>query len=283
MQPQLRLLVTTIAMIVLSFVQAIGQTADTASLTSDREDYPPESFAVLTGKGFAPFEMVTVQVIDWSENGIRIDGDNDINPLHLPWQVQADELGNFVTSWYVDQYEVGLTLKATADGISSGKHAETFFTDATISGPTANISTDLSQNGAAPALTTIGDIVITEAANSDFAVGNGVTLIFSAPSGWNFKANTGSVSAQNSRNISNETITVNSTTITVTFDVGALDKSDKLTISGIQVQATEGGNLPSSGTIFRTGGTASVVGITNNVTSFGTLSQTLGALRLYTV
>ena len=59
-----------------------------------------------------------------------------------------------------------------------------------------------------------------------------------------------------------------------------------MTISNIQVQATEGGNVPAAGTILRTSanpGTAIIAGITPDATSFGALSQTVGALRLYTV
>src|SRR5206468_11310911 len=57
-------------------------------------------------------------------------------------------------------------------------------------------------------------------------------------------------------------------------------------ISGIQVQATEGGNVSASGNILRTSanpGTATIVGITNNITNFASLSQAVGALRLHVV
>src|SRR5262249_5286955 len=49
---------------------------------------------------------------------------------------------------------------------------------------------------------------------------------------------------------------------------------------GIQVRATDGHALPSSGNILRTSGnpgTATINGITNDVTSFGALSQVVGA------
>src|SRR5207237_8811911 len=64
------------------------------------------------------------------------------------------------------------------------------------------------------------------------------------------------------------------------LSVGGTAKKNKLTISGIQVRASNGSALPSSGDILRTSanpGTASINGITNNVTSFASLSQVAGA------
>src|SRR6185369_1046865 len=74
--------------------------------------------------------------------------------------------------------------------------------------------------------------------------------------------------------------------ITVNFDVGGTGQINSLTISGIQAQGTEGGSVPGSGSILRTSanpGSATVNGITNDTTSFGSLSQAVGALRLYVV
>src|SRR5207249_1632187 len=48
----------------------------------------------------------------------------------------------------------------------------------------------------------------------------------------------------------------------------------------------DGGDIPTSGTILRRSenpGTASIAGMTNDATGFGSLSQTVGALRLYVV
>ena len=81
-------------------------------------------------------------------------------------------------------------------------------------------------------------------------------------------------------------IVVTATTITVTYDISATGQINRLTIGGIQVRATEGGNLPAAGSLLRTSanpGTASINGIANDVTGFGSLSQAVGALRLYVV
>src|SRR5438876_9503267 len=58
-----------------------------------------------------------------------------------------------------------------------------------------NVSADRAQNGAAPAFTTLGNIVIQEGANGDFANANGRTLILTAPSGWQFNPGVGSATS----------------------------------------------------------------------------------------
>src|SRR5262249_26059401 len=83
------------------------------------------------------------------------------------------------------------------------------------------------------------------------------------------------------------TISVTASTITVTLSgstAGA--KTDSLTISGIQVQATDGSALPSTGQIYRktsNAGTATLSGVTTTATtdrsggtSFHALSQAAG-------
>ena len=86
--------------------------------------------------------------------------------------------------------------------------------------------------------------------------------------------------------LSNSSTTVTASNITVNFDVSGTGQINSLTISGIQVQTTEGGNVPGAGNILRTSGNpgnATVNGITNDATSLGSLSQAVGALRLYVV
>src|SRR5438105_3694122 len=155
----------------------------------------------------------------------------------------------------------------------------------------ANVSADKPQNGAAPGYTTLGDIVITEGVNNDFAVQTSKTLILTAPAGWRFNAGVGAavggkISGSGGPEISVNSITVTASNLTANFSVNGTAQVNTLTISGIQVQANEGGVLPDSGTIFRTAanpGTATLTGIANNSTSFGSLSQAIGALRLFAV
>lgn len=117
----------------------------------------------------------------------------------------------------------------------------------------------------------IGNIVITENSNNDFAVQNNTTLILSAPAGFQFNPGVGSVSYTAGQNITAAAITVTATTITVTISVINTNRTDALTISGIEARATSAGV---SGNILRTGGSASISG--NNTgagINHGTLSN----------
>jgi Bacterial Ig-like domain (group 3)/YDG domain len=150
-----------------------------------------------------------------------------------------------------------------------------------------NFSCDAAQNGVTPAWTNLSPITIAEGTTTkgDFAPGNNVTLILTAPAGFQFRAGFGSVSPPGG-DISASAITVAAGTITVTLTVSGTGNRDTLTISNIQVQATEGGNPSATGSILRTSanpGTASIAGIVNDSTSFGSLSASAGALRLFTV
>src|SRR5437870_10971036 len=63
-----------------------------------------------------------------------------------------------------------------------------------------------STNGAA--FTALGNIVITEGVNTDFANGVNQTLILTVPDGWQFNAGVGTVSFTSGRNISAANISV---------------------------------------------------------------------------
>ena len=163
------------------------------------------------------------------------------------------------------------------------------FTDSVLVTPASggtNLSADKAANAASPQYTTLGNIVIAEGGGTkgDFATGTNKTLILTAPSGWTFNPGAGSVSFNSNKDITAASIAVTSTTITVTLSVSGTANADTLTISGIQVRATDGSALPSSGDILRTSanpGTATISGITNDVTSFAALSQVAGAAKSF--
>ena len=137
--------------LVMSFA-CMAMMAQAQTLTSDQADYAPGTTATLTGSGFQAGETVTLLVLHY-------DGTSDGGADHQPWQVTADSLGNFVTTWHVCEDDcVGSTLRATADGQSSGLHAEAVFTDANTSlsnptptsavyGSTITVSSTLTQQG----------------------------------------------------------------------------------------------------------------------------------------
>src|SRR5207247_8485129 len=94
---------------------------DQPTLTTDRDDYPPYSYVYFTGTGFQPGETVNMIVVET----------DPIQQSFEPWDVVADENGNFQTSWYIfSQDFVGATFQATATGQSSQLTASATFTDA---------------------------------------------------------------------------------------------------------------------------------------------------------
>ena len=96
------------------------------SLTSDKPDYAPGEIAFLSGAGFQPGETIELVVL--------------VEPDTLPdtegswsWVTTADNSGAFTAAWQVCwEGCAGATLRATADGVQSGLHAECMFTDAPI-------------------------------------------------------------------------------------------------------------------------------------------------------
>ncbi|MEI2750128.1 MAG: PKD-like domain-containing protein [Ferruginibacter sp.] len=149
------------------------------------------------------------------------------------------------------------------------------------------ISADKAANASAPVFSPLGDIIISESAADDFVNTGGTakTLIITAPAGWTFNTASGAVAATGA-DVSSVSLAVSSTEITLTIDVTAISSLDVITISGIEVQATDGAAIPSSGQLYvatANPGTATITGIitTSNTdgssgTDFGSLSQQPG-------
>lgn len=97
--------------------------AQTPTLETDRQNYLPGETVVLIGSGFEPGETVDVSIaIDDDENNIHI-GDYD-------WMVElADDSGDFITFWTVPAEAFGMTLRATALGLTSSRVATATFYD----------------------------------------------------------------------------------------------------------------------------------------------------------
>ncbi|MFY7669393.1 MAG: T9SS type A sorting domain-containing protein [Crocinitomicaceae bacterium] len=104
----------------------------------------------------------------------------------------------------------------------------------------------------------LGLIMLTESTNGDFALGNAQSIQISAPSNFQFEPSVGSVISANGGNVRNTTISISSSLITITYDCTGINKSDEVTISGIRIRVTS----LSTGTFNRTGGNASISGLT---------------------
>ena len=131
---------------------------------------------------------------------------------------------------------------------------------------------------------TLGDIVIDEGANGDFAVGVAQTLILTAPTNFEFNPGIGILSQNGGAvNLAGLIILIEATKITITYTCGGTNRDDILTISGVQVR---GITAASSGNILRTvgdPGSGSIAGITNGLSSFGSLTSSVACGCLHTV
>jgi hypothetical protein len=113
-------------LLVLLVIFCFKNNSSAQTLVTDKPDYPPGDTAILTGTGFQPGEIITLQVHHAESDSIPDTGED-----HFQWYVAADSSGNFVTKWHVCEDDcAGATLLATADGNVSGRHAEVLFTDA---------------------------------------------------------------------------------------------------------------------------------------------------------
>ncbi len=143
-----------------------------------------------------------------------------------------------------------------------------------------NLVRSTAVNGHAPAYTTLGDITILETAFDDIKESQkNKKLILTAPSNWQFNPLSGNVKVTLGDDIKEISIKVKNSTIEVKFSTDkkkkGKDSIDEITISGIQVQPIDAEISPAAGDILRKShdqGDAEIVGISQDVTSFGSLS-----------
>jgi hypothetical protein len=100
--------------------------AQTVQFGTDDVNYHPGGNVGISGSGFQPEEVVTIQVIHASS-----EADNSTNEIHQPWDLTADSDGNISALWTVSTKFVERgEFKVIANGLSSGTH-ESIFTIAT--------------------------------------------------------------------------------------------------------------------------------------------------------
>ncbi|HSE32819.1 MAG TPA: hypothetical protein VLA93_14695, partial [Pyrinomonadaceae bacterium] len=95
-----------------------------ATVRTDKFDYKQGESVAIQGRGFAPGESVSIQVIHL--NG-RPDGNG-----YSPFATGADGNGEISTSWVVDPTALDSILLLTATGTTSGLRAQTIFTDVVV-------------------------------------------------------------------------------------------------------------------------------------------------------
>ena len=104
-----------------------------ATITTDQSNYQVGDTVLITGSGFSPFEQVQLQVVHYDPAaGSAAFASLADHTGHDPWWVSADEFGNVSSSWLVDEDSLNDTLLLTADGLTSGLHAEHIFYDGSV-------------------------------------------------------------------------------------------------------------------------------------------------------
>ena len=147
----------------------------------------------------------------------------------------------------------------------------------------ASISADTAATNGSGAYTTLTGPVLKELSNRDITNG---TIVLTVSTNFQFNsAATVSVAVSRNSGLSNlvglssgtAIVTTSNITITVTNQDGLATTTSILTWSGIQVRPLLGTPLATNTITMASNSTAKIVGITNGVTRFGQLSETLGA------
>ncbi len=124
-----------------------------ASVSSDKVDYLPGTQVIITGRGFQPNENITLTFHEYPHV--------DTAELHT-FTVQADADGNFTFDGYApEDADLGITYILGAKGESSGRTAQTTFTDnRTITNVTLNGGASVS---VAPGASITANVFVTTA------------------------------------------------------------------------------------------------------------------------
>ncbi|MFN2404596.1 MAG: Ig-like domain repeat protein, partial [Pyrinomonadaceae bacterium] len=136
--------------------------SSSAAISTDKMDYEPGEIAHISGRGFQPGETVRLKIHE-----------DPHTPQERGFEVVADSTGNFSGEYVVMDYDLNMKFIAGARGLTSGKTAQTTFTDSN----NFNV-TPLSQSVAAGSTNTFAWVFT--ATNS----GNQQTTTFTVPAGW---------------------------------------------------------------------------------------------------
>ena len=183
--------------------------------------------------------------------------------------------GNFMKKSFVASLVmIGLILTVADSAFATA-------TNTTLA--SASISADTAATNGSGAYTTLTGPVLKELSNRDITNG---TIVLTVSTNFQFNsAATVSVAVSRNSGLSNlvglssgtAIVTTSNITITVTNQDGLATTTSILTWSGIQVRPLLGTPLATNTITMASNSTAKIVGITNGVTSFGQLSETLGA------
>ncbi|MCW0484900.1 hypothetical protein N2K84_19360, partial [Prolixibacteraceae bacterium A06] len=112
-----------LTLLVISMMIAAGSVwAQQVTIVTDKDDYWPGEWVIITGSGWTQDESVKITLTHIEPNI----PDHE----HEPWYLTPDSEGNLYDEWFVFDEELGTAFHLTALGMTTGWFAETFFTDA---------------------------------------------------------------------------------------------------------------------------------------------------------
>src|SRR6185436_6867373 len=94
-------------------------TSSSAAISTDKIDYQPGDTAHISGRGFQPGETVRLKIHE-----------DPHTPQERGLDAVADTDGNFSGDYLVADYDLNMKFFVGARGVTSGRTAQTTFTDA---------------------------------------------------------------------------------------------------------------------------------------------------------
>src|SRR5688572_28036628 len=194
-----------------------------ATVTTDKLDYQPGEYVIITGSGWTPGETVTLHFDETPVPATCL--------LSHDLTAVADANGDIYNNQFlVKENHLGVHFILTATGLSSGFVAVTEFdddADITVAGTATlpvslSISADKAGNATAPAYTTFGgtgNVIVREGngtqGKNDFST-NFTQIVLTAPSDWEFKTSGVTVTKSSGADMGTVSISsVTATTITI--------------------------------------------------------------------
>ncbi|MGD9929872.1 MAG: hypothetical protein AB7U05_07615, partial [Mangrovibacterium sp.] len=112
-----------LTLLVICMMMAAGSVwAQQVTIVTDKDDYWPGEWVIITGSGWTQDESVKITLTHIEPNI----PDHE----HEPWYLTPDSDGNLYYEWFVFDEELGTAFHLTALGMTTGWFAETWFTDA---------------------------------------------------------------------------------------------------------------------------------------------------------
>lgn len=268
---------TALTMLLLGIFMLAANVARTQEVTvvTDKDDYMPGEWVIIDGTGWTADDSVMLTLIHIEPNIPE--------HTHDSWKVEVLADGTFHYEWFVFEQELGTAFELTAEGMTTGLKAMTYFTDdvsVTAATGGTNILADKAANATSPSFTTLTTSISIKEANgsggrNDFHT-DVTQIVLNAPSGWQFQTSGGTIGGTHA-DITVGAITYTTSTITISLTVNSITNNDELTFSGVAVRANDGAVIPNSGNITPTWtGTIDVLTTSSNL---GSLSQTFGAIN----